>query len=64
MNNYNLDEISLVDAIMFNVINSKLKFIKHIQNKFFGGDDVIMTSDFPFSKIVGSFKISKKMLMH
>jgi hypothetical protein len=46
MNNYNLDEISLVDAIMFNVINSRLKFIKHIQNKFFSGVDVMMTSDF------------------
>jgi hypothetical protein len=46
MNNYNLDEISFVGARMFNVINSRLKSIKHIQNKFFAGVDVIKTSDF------------------
>ncbi len=31
---------------MFNIINNKLRSIKHIQNKFFGDVDVIMTSDF------------------
>ncbi len=31
---------------MFNIIDNKLRSIKHIQNKFFGGVDVIMTSDF------------------
>jgi hypothetical protein len=31
---------------MFNVINNRLRSIKHIQNKVFGGVDVIMTSDF------------------
>ncbi len=31
---------------MFNVINNRLKSIKHIQNIFFGGVDVIMISDF------------------
>jgi hypothetical protein len=41
-----IDEISLVGAIMFNVINNRLRSIKHIQNKIFGGVDVIMTSDF------------------
>ncbi len=49
MNNLQLiviDEISLVSAIMFNVINSKLSSIKHIQNNFFGGVGVIMISDF------------------
>jgi hypothetical protein len=28
-----------------NVINNRLRFIKHIQNKIFGGVNVIMTSD-------------------
>jgi hypothetical protein len=46
MDNYNLHEISLVGAKMFNVIDSRLRSIKHIQNKFFGDVDVIMTSDF------------------
>jgi hypothetical protein len=41
-----IDEISLVGARMFNVINNRLRSIKHIQNKFFGGVDVIITSDF------------------
>jgi hypothetical protein len=41
-----IDEISLVGAEMFNVINNRLRSIKHIQNKFFGGVDVIMTCDF------------------
>jgi hypothetical protein len=41
-----IDEISLVGARMFNVINKRLRSIKHIQNKFFGGVDVIITSDF------------------
>ncbi len=47
-NNYNvmIDEISLIDGRMFNVIDNKLRSIKHIQNKFFGGVDVIMISDF------------------
>jgi hypothetical protein len=41
-----INEISLVNAIMFNVIDNKLRSIKHIQNNFFGGVDVIMASDF------------------
>jgi hypothetical protein len=41
-----MDEISLVGAKMFNHINNRLRSIKHIQNKFFGDVDVIMTSDF------------------
>jgi len=31
---------------MFTIINNKLKYIKHIQSKFFGGVDAIMTCDF------------------
>jgi hypothetical protein len=31
---------------MFNVIDDSLRSIKHIQNKLFGGVDVIMTCDF------------------
>jgi response regulator of citrate/malate metabolism len=31
---------------MFNVINNGLKFIKHIQNNFFSGVDVIMIANF------------------
>jgi hypothetical protein len=38
------DEISFVGVRMLNVINNRLGFIKHIQNKFFSGVDVIMTS--------------------
>jgi hypothetical protein len=41
-----INEISLVVASMLNVIDNRLRFVKHIQNKFFGGVDVIMTSDF------------------
>jgi hypothetical protein len=41
-----IDEISLVGARMINVINNRLKSIKHIQNKLFCGLDFIMTSDF------------------
>jgi hypothetical protein len=41
-----IDEILLIGAKMFNVINNKLRSIKHIQNKFFGGVDVIIRSDF------------------
>jgi hypothetical protein len=39
-------KISLVGVKMFNVINNRLKSIKHIQNNFFGGVDVIMIGDF------------------
>jgi hypothetical protein len=48
MNNYTvmIDEISLVGGRMFNVIDNRLRSIKHIQNKFFDGVDVIMISDF------------------
>jgi hypothetical protein len=31
---------------MMNVIDNKLRSIKHIQNNFFSGVDVIMTNDF------------------
>jgi len=41
-----IDEISLIDAIMINVINNRLRFIKHIQNKFCGGLELIMINDF------------------
>jgi hypothetical protein len=41
-----INEISLVGVRMFNVIDNTLKSIKHIPNNFFGGVDVIMTSDF------------------
>jgi hypothetical protein len=41
-----MDEILLVGAKMFNVINNKLRSIKHIQNNFFGGVNVIIRSDF------------------
>jgi hypothetical protein len=48
-----IDGISFLNVRMFNVINNRLRSIKHIQNNFFGGVDVIMTSDFfqtPFMK--------------
>ncbi len=41
-----IDEISFVGVRMFNVIDNRLRSIKHIQNNFFGGVDVIMRSDF------------------
>jgi len=41
-----INEISLVGARMFNVINNKLRSIKHIENNFFGGVDVIMIGDY------------------
>ncbi len=40
-----INEISFVGAKMFNVIDNKLRSLKHIQNNFFGGVDVIMTCD-------------------
>jgi hypothetical protein len=39
-------DISLVGIKMFNVIKNRLRFIKHIQNNFFGSVDVTMTGDF------------------
>ncbi len=62
-----IDEISLINAKIFNVLDNMLRYITHIQNKVFGGVDVIITSDFyqtPLWKIIGSFKILKIMLMH
>jgi hypothetical protein len=41
-----IDEISLIDARMINVIDNKLRFIKHIQNKICGGLELIMINDF------------------
>jgi hypothetical protein len=41
-----IDEISLVGGRMLNVIYNRLRFMKHVQNKLFGGVDVIMTCDF------------------
>jgi hypothetical protein len=41
-----INEISLVGVRIFNVIVNSLRSIKHIQNNFFGGVDVIMTSNF------------------
>ncbi len=41
-----IDEISPVSARIFNFINNRLRSIKHIQNKFLSGVDVIMIGDF------------------
>jgi ATP-dependent DNA helicase PIF1 len=41
-----LDEVSLVGARMLNAIDQRLRSIKHVQNKVFGGVDVIVTGDF------------------
>jgi hypothetical protein len=49
-----VDEISLFGAILVNVIDNRIRSIKHIQNKFF------VDLDF----IVGFFRISKMMFMH
>ena len=48
-----IDEMSLVGARMFNVIDQRLRSIKHIQKKYFGCIDLIMIGDFyqaPFVK--------------
>ncbi len=48
-----INEISFVGARMLNVIDNRLRSIINIQNKFFNGVDVIMTSDLyqtPFMK--------------
>ncbi len=47
-----IDEISLVGDGMFDVINNKLRSIKHNQNKVFGGVDIIMTSDLYHTPLV------------
>jgi hypothetical protein len=36
-----INEISLVGVRMFNVIDNRLMSIKHIQNKFFSGVDML-----------------------
>jgi hypothetical protein len=41
-----IDEISFVGARTCNVRDHQLKAIKHIQNEFFGGLNVIMSCDF------------------
>ncbi len=38
--------VVFIDVRMFNVINNRPRFIKHIQHKFFDGLDIIITSDF------------------
>jgi hypothetical protein len=48
-----VDEISFVGTKMFDVINNKIRSIKHIQNEFFGGLDFIARF----------FRISKMMLI-
>jgi hypothetical protein len=48
-----IDEISFFGVRLFNVIDNKLRSIKHIQNKKFGGVHVIVIGDFyktPFVK--------------
>ncbi len=40
-----IDEISLISARMMNVINNRLRFIKHIQNKICGDLELIMIND-------------------
>jgi hypothetical protein len=40
-----IDEISLVGARMFNVVDQRLRSIKHIQNKYFGNIDLIISGD-------------------
>jgi len=47
-----IDEISFVGARIFNVIDNKLRSIKHIQNNFVGGVDVLMTNDLRQSALV------------
>ncbi len=58
-----IDEISLVGAIRFNVIDNRLRSIKCIQNKKIGGVDVIRIGGFywtPLWKILDISKYKKK----
>ncbi len=58
-----IDEISLIGAKMFNVIDNRLRSMKHIQNTFFGGVNVIMIGDFyqtPLVKDSSIFQNIKK----
>ncbi len=41
-----INERTFVVARMFNVIDNMLRSIKHIENNFFGGVDVILIGDF------------------
>ncbi len=41
-----INETSFVGGRMLNVVDKRLRSIKHIQNNFFGGVDVYMRSDF------------------
>jgi hypothetical protein len=41
-----INKMSFIGARMLNVTNNRLRSIKHIQKKFAGGFDLIMTSDF------------------
>ncbi len=41
-----INEITFVGSKVLNVINNKLRSIKHIQNKIFNDVDVITISDF------------------
>jgi len=57
-----IDETSLVGGRMLDVVDKRLRSIKHIQNNFFGGVDVYMRSDFyqsPFVKDSWIFQIFK-----
>jgi hypothetical protein len=56
-----IDKISRVDARMFSVIDNRLRFIKHIHNKFFDGLDLIMTRDFYQTFFVKSSWIFQNM---
>ncbi len=38
--------VMFINVRMFNVINNRPRFTKHIQQKFFGGLDIIITCDF------------------
>jgi len=56
-----IDEISLVGARMLNAIDQRLHSIKHVQNKFFGGLDVIVIGDFYQAPPVGDRWIFQKL---
>jgi hypothetical protein len=56
-----IDEISFVGAKMFNVIDNRLRSIKHIQNYFFNGVDVIMINDFYQTPLVKDSQIFRNI---
>jgi hypothetical protein len=57
-----LDEVSLVRIRMLNAIDHRLQSIKHVQNNFFGGLDVIVSRVFYQTPPIRDKWVSKKLM--